>query len=318
MHPEAKEAQIGVVRQWAASSSLPGWNPQDVPTSRVTFRKGAAIKLIGPLTEVADVADIALACASGPRPARVYRPLGTGGRGTVIYVHGGGYAVGGLEEADAECRRLCSSIGCNLISITYRLAPEHPYPAGIEDAVDAIRAVRREEAGFKAGAIAVLGVSSGAGIATAAMRRLIAAHDAPSAALVLLSPWLDATLSLPSNQLYATGCFQEMSQMRDFQRLYVGDTGVDLAAPELSPARHPVPANWPYTIILAAEMDPLADDAALFARRLSEAGVRHAVRYSRGHLHGFHTWWQRMPSIAPDLAWLDEAVGDALSDMRRD
>jgi len=311
MHPEARAAQIDLVRDWAAQSGVPGWDRANASASRDTFRAAAAIKLTGPPPEVAEIRDIMIALPSGDRQARVYRPDPARELPTIIHVHGGGYVVGGLVEADPECRRLASSIGVNVVSITYRLAPEAPYPAGVEDVVHAIHAVRAGAAGFATGRTAVLGVSAGAGLAAAAVRRMLETRAEPIAALALLSPWLDLTLTLPSCALYGTGYFQELSQLVDFRALYLTN-GMDPAHPDLSPARHPVRKDWPHTILFPAEMDPLADDSALFARRLSEAGVSYELHYAKRMLHGSHTWWQRVPSILPDLAWLDAAIGRAL------
>ncbi|AIT82099.1 alpha/beta hydrolase fold domain-containing protein [Novosphingobium pentaromativorans] len=312
IHPEARAAQIDLVLDWARKAGLQGWNSKDCPTSRETFRAASAIKIVSPLPDLAQVSDISLSLRSGKRPARLYQSSLERDLPTIIYVHGGGYVVGGLVEADAECRRLAHSIGANLVSITYRLAPEYRYPSGIEDVQDAIGAICAGEAGIPCDRFAVLGVSAGAGLAVAAIRRILDEGGRKPAAAALLSPWLDLTLSLPSCDLYGTGHFQELSQLLDFRALYLPDGMTATARPELAPARNPLPENWPSTILLAAELDPLADDTALFQRRLAEAGIDHQCRYARGHLHGFHTWWQHMPSILPDLAWLDSAIASAL------
>jgi acetyl esterase len=152
-------------------------------------------------------------------------------------------------------------------------------------------------------------VSAGAGLVAAVTRRFVEAGRPLVGTLALLSPWLDMTLTSPSTYLFATGHQLERPSLLGFCRDYI-PSGVADAHPELSPARHPVPGGWPRTLILAAGCDPLSDDAALFARRLDEAGVSHRTRFVPGMLHGFHGWWQRMPAIASDLAWLDEGLQD--------
>jgi len=239
--------------------------------------------------------------------ARFYDARDTRDRGPlIVFFHGGGFVFGDLDIYDAACTDIALGLDLPLLSIDYRLAPEHPWPAAIEDVVDVVRLIAGGGLGKAPRRIALMGVSAGAGLAAAATRRLAASGDNPVELLALLSPWLDLTLSSPSATLYGTGFFQELSQLADFADAYA-PAGADRAHPEMSPARHPVTPGWPRTILLAAELDPLADDAALFARRLAEAQVPHDIRYARGMLHGFHTWWHRI-DIEEDLAWLDDRL----------
>jgi len=306
INPQAARSQIELVRDWALRNRVPPWAEQTAPQAREIFREAAGIKLTGPPPEVARVQTVSLAASGGPLQGRVYTPEGGASDAVLLYVHGGGYMVGGLEEADAEVRRLARAMSTPVISFRYRLAPEHPWPAAIEDVVDVVRLIAGGGLGKAPRRIALMGVSAGAGLAAAATRRLAASGDNPVELLALLSPWLDLTLSSPSATLYGTGFFQELSQLADFADAYA-PAGADRAHPEMSPARHPVTPGWPRTILLAAELDPLADDAALFARRLAEAQVPHDIRYARGMLHGFHTWWHRI-DIEEDLAWLDDRL----------
>ncbi|MCO5066868.1 MAG: alpha/beta hydrolase [Rhizobiaceae bacterium] len=313
IHPQAYAAHIQLVGDQARRAGIPAWRADNVVQGRESFRWLATVKLTGAPPAVADVRDIVLDLGHGRRPARFYKPDAAGDLPTLIYVHGGGYVVGGLDEVDAEARRLASSLPANVVSISYRLAPEHQWPAAIEDTHDAIQAVMAGRAGLPAGPVLVLGVSAGAGATVAAVRRLIELDQPLPSALVLLSPWLDLSLSSPSYALYRTGYAQETSQLADFRDLYV-PSGMDLAHPELCAVRHSLPDNWPHTIMLAAERDPMADDAALFERRLREANARCELRYMRGMLHGSHTWYQRIPALAEDLGWLDDCIRRQFSD----
>jgi acetyl esterase len=126
-----------------------------------------------------------------------------------------------------------------------------------------------------------------------------------------MSPWLDMTQTLPSNDIYATGHMLERSALDLFAEAYRGKDG-KLDHPEFSPARHPVPKEWPQTLMLSAECDPLADDAAIFARRLAEADIPYDWRVARGFPHAFHAWVGQLPSSALDTEWLDGRIRDWL------
>jgi acetyl esterase len=260
---------------------------------------------------MAAVDDVELPARGGPRPARVYRPSARPGPFTLVYVHGGGYVVGGIDESDAECRRFATSLRCDVVSVSYRLAPEHPWPAGVDDGEDMLRAIAGGAVAGLGGPIGLAGVSAGAGLAAAVVRRSLAGGPSPVRLLVLMSPWLDTTITLPATHLYATGYILEREPLIGFCRAYIPD-GVSDSHPELSPVRHPVPAGWPETVLFAAERDPLADDSSLFARRLAEAGIDHHVRFVPGMLHGFHGWWDHIPAIKPDIDWLDGLIASRL------
>jgi len=306
IHPQA-QAVMAMIAEWNRQQGAPARTQQSLEQSRELMRRMAPLRRRGPVQEMAAVDDLTLPARGGPRRVRVYRPAASPGPFTLVYVHGGGYVVGGIEESDAECRRFATSLGCDVVSISYRLAPEHPWPAGVDDGEDVLRAIAAGAVPRLSGPIVLAGVSAGAGLAAAAMRRLLADGPSPVSLLVLMSPWLDTTLTSPATALYATGFILERESLAGFCRAYV-PAGVPLDHPELSPARHDVPAGWPETILFAAECDPLADDAALFARRLSERGTPHHVRFVAGMLHGFHGWWDHIPAIAPDIAWLDDLV----------
>ena len=306
IHPQA-QAVMTMIAEWQREQGAPPRTEQTLEQSRELMRRMAPLRRRGPLQEMASVEDVNLPARGGPRRARVYRPAPTAGAFTLVYVHGGGYVVGGIDESDAECRRFATSLGCDVVSISYRLAPEHPWPAGVDDGEDALRAILAGAVPGLAGPVVLAGVSAGAGLATAMVRRTLAGGGSPVSLLVLMSPWLDMTLTSPSIQLYGSGYILERESLAGFCSAYCPDAGA-LGHAELSAARHEVPAGWPETILFAAERDPLADDAALFARRLAEAGIRHHLRFAPGMLHGFHGWWDHIPAIAPDIAWLDGLI----------
>lgn len=307
IHPEAKGI-MDLLAQWQRDNAVPPRSEQTIAQQRHFGRRTAELRLAGEMPAMARVEDVTLPTRGGPRAARVLRPVVGEGRPTFVYVHGGGYVVGSVDETELEARRFAMATGANVVSLSYRLAPEHPWPAGVDDIEDALIALDGGAvAGLDTARLALAGVSAGAGLVAAATRRLVEAERPIVGTLVLLSPWLDTTLTSPSTRLFATGHQLERTSLESFCRDYI-PAGAPDDHPELSPARHPVPAGWPFTVILAAGCDPLVDDAALFARRLEEAGIPHRIRFAPGMLHGFHGWWQRLPAIAPDLAWLDDSI----------
>jgi acetyl esterase len=310
-HPEA-EALARLVAAWQQEQGVPPRQQQSLAQTRDLLRRMAPLRWRNAPIEMASVEDVILPTRAGPRLARVYHPQNSTGQFTLVYIHGGGYVVGGVEEFDPECRRFAKALGCDVVSITYRLAPEHPWPAGINDGEDALAAIVGGAIPRLNGPIVLVGMSAGAGLAAAICRRSVLAGASPLRLLVLLSPWLDMTMTLPSAELYATGYQLERDMMLECCGYYI-PSNVPATHPELSAARNPVPPGWPETILFAAACDPLADDAALFARRLAEAEVPHHLRFAAGMQHGCHGWWEHLPALKPDLDWFDAAVQGAVA-----
>lgn len=309
LHPEAR-ALMARLATWQRENAVPPRAEQTVAQQRHYGRLTGELRAADGLPAVAESRELTLPTRSGPRRARLIRPLVQEGLPTLVYVHGGGYVVGSIDETELEARRFALATGSNVVQVSYRLAPEDPWPAGVDDLVDALAAIRDGAVeGIDGARVTLAGVSAGAGLAAAATRRLVLQVDHSIGQLVLLSPWLDMTMTSPSGEIFASGYQLERQSLLAFCRDYIPE-GTDPGHPELSAARHPVPQGWPRTILFAAGCDPLVDDAALFARRLDEAGVRHVIRVVPGMLHGFHGWFQRLPSLVPDLAWLDEEIRD--------
>ena len=300
-------ALIALINNWYSAQNAPPREKQSIEQARELTRRLAQLRWRSGALEMASIEDIDLCTRSGPRRARVFRPMFETAQFTFVYVHGGGYVVGGIEDFDPECRRFANALGCNVIALSYRLAPEDPWPAGIEDVEDAIFEIYQNKIPNLKSAIILAGASAGAGISAAVCRRFLDAKITPIKLLVLLSPWLDMTLTQPSTSLYAEGFQLNLSMLQSFCRQYIP---IEIANihPELSAARNSVSKDWPETILFAAECDPLADDAALFSRRLSEAGVRHHLHFAKGMQHGCHGWWEHIPSLRSDLEWLDKTI----------
>jgi acetyl esterase len=309
LHPEVT-ALISRLTAWQQENGVPPRTGQNFPEQRHWGRVQFPLKNTIEERAGVDVEKSTIATRGGNRPIRVYRPEAGAALPTVVFVHGGGYAVGGLDDVHHEALRLAKELPANVVSISYRLAPEHPWPAGIDDGEDIIEAIAAGAiTGLATQAIAFGGVSAGAGLAVAVTKRLMAKGNSPIGILFLMSPWLDMTQTLPSTQLYATGHILERSSLDLFIAAYRGkDTPME--HPELSPARHKVPENWPATVILSAECDPLADDAAVFSRRLAESDIPHVWRVARGMPHAFHAWVGQIPSATVETEWMDGRIRD--------
>jgi acetyl esterase len=241
----------------------------------------AALRMFGPAGRVASVENLD---ASGV-PVRVYRPA-VGELPGLVYCHGGGWVAGSLVSHDPLCRTLASRSGCAVIAVDYRLAPENPYPAGVEDAwtVTAWATERFSR-------LAVAGDSAGGQLAASVALR---ARDAGlSLALqVLIYPATNYGFDTQSYRDNTEGPALTAAQMRWFWAQYVQDKA-RADDPDCSPLRAPELAGLPPTLVLSAEYDPLRDEAEAYARRLEQAGVPVALRRYDGLIHGFI----RMPAV---------------------
>ena len=307
LHPEIT-ALIKLQGQWVVDNKVPPRTEQSFADMRRWGRAQLPLKNTIETRAGVTFEDISLPARGGERRVRVYRPESGTSLPTIIFINGGGYAVGSIEDTHHETLRLAASIPANVVSIRYRLAPEHPWPAGVDDGEDILDAITKGAIpGLARERIAVGGISAGAGLAVAMAQRALAKGRSPIDLLILMSPWLDMTGTLPSVDVFGTGYFLEKPSLASFTNAYLGN-GVTADHPELSPARHPVPAHWPQTILLSAECDPLADDAALFARRLAESDIAHTWRVARGMTHAFHAWVGQVPAAVPETDWMDARI----------
>jgi acetyl esterase len=259
---------------------------------------------------VAGVRDLAVEGPGGPVALRAYRPAGEGPLGVVAYLHGGGWMLGDLESCDAVCRALARAAGALVVQVDYRLAPEHGFPAGLEDAIAALRWLgeRAGELGGDPARLAVAGDSAGANLATVAARRLRGEVALRHQALIY--PVCDAGLNTPSFREFATGHGLSAAGMRRFWAVYLD--GADGLEPDASPLRAPDLAGMPAAYVLTAEEDVLRDEGEAYAEALRAAGVPVTLRRWPGTIHGF--WrWQRASAVArAAVAEVGAAVGAAL------
>lgn len=236
---------------------------------------------------VASVRDTTVPGGAGPVPARIYRPEGAGPFPTVAFFHGGGYVIGNLDTHDNMCREICRGAQAVLVSVDYRLAPEHPFPAGIEDAVAAARWVvaHAQELGGN-GVVAVAGDSAGGNFSAVVAQQL---RDAgiPLAAQFLIYPAVDhAAAAYPSAKQNAKGYFLEVETMAWFFHHYAGHVA-DTLDPRLAPLQAASLAGLPPAVIMTAEFDPLRDQGIAYAEALRAAGGQAELIQGAGMIHGF-------------------------------
>ncbi len=220
---------------------------------------------------------------------RVYQPVGDGPFPVLLWMHGGGWVVGSLEENDGVCRRLCKEAGAVVVSVDYRLAPEAPFPAAAEDTYAALCwvAANGDKLNADTSRIAVGGESAGGNLAAVAS---LISRDRGGPAItfqVLISPVVGTPADgRPSYQEFAEGYFLTKDSMEWFFQHYPRDAA-DLDNPYLVPLRAKDLSNLPPALVITAECDVLRDEGEEYAARLTEAGVPcELVRYE-GQLHGF-------------------------------
>lgn len=232
-----------------------------------------AVRLQRPPVEVTGVHDVDLGF-----PVRVY-PGGPGA--VVVYVHGGGFVLGDLEVADRPCRALAAASGATVVSVGYRLAPEHPHPGPVRDCLAAVRWARG--LGER---LMLLGDSAGGALVAGVSMLLHDAGEPLPARQVLLYPTLAPPTDTPSMVERADGPFMTRRELEWFWGLYLHGAEPDpLAAPLLATDL----AGLPPTTVVVAELDPLRDEGRAYARRLGEAGVPVELVDYPGAVHGF--WW---------------------------
>jgi acetyl esterase len=247
---------------------------------------------------------------AGAIPIRIYRPAGLPRRApALVYYHGGGWVLGGIRSHDAACRALAEEAGVAVVSVDYRLAPEHRYPAAADDALAAFLWVAREaEAlGLDPARLAVGGDSAGGNLAAVVsqdLRQGALGAGGPAPALqLLIYPATDMTRSLASHRKFASGYLLDDASMTWFLDAYAPDVARRLE-PRASPLFADELAGLPPAIVLTAGYDPLRDEGRAYADRLEQAGVSVRYRCLEGMVHGF---W----SMAGVVAAAREAFGEA-------
>jgi len=284
----------------AMLASAPPWPPtrsQPVPTLRANVR---ASSLAFPRLELpfASIVDRRIPGPAGEIPVRVYTPEGAGPFPLIVYFHGGGYVVGDLDTQDGIARALGFGAGAVLMSVDYRLAPEHPFPAGPDDCWAATRwaAANAAELNADPERLAVAGDSAGANMAAGVcLRARDAGAPAIRAQLMFYGSCNYPSEPTPSAIEFAGGPLLTGDDVAYFWELYLRDPDSEQHDPLASPARAADHRGLPPAWMGTAEVDPSRDDGEAYVARLARAGVpTELVRYA-GMVHGFVSWVGILP-----------------------
>lgn len=267
---------------------------------------------------IADIHEELVEVAGGPDqiPVTIYRSekaLAGGAAGAVVMFHGGSWFTGDRAGADARSRLIADTHDVVVVSVEYRLAPEHQFPIPGEDCYEATAwtAEHLGELGVAGDWLAVAGESAGANLA-AVVALLAQRRGGPRLALQVLEiPALDLSLSSPSVAKYAHGYVLDRDDMQWCVQVYLGDH--DPKDPLASPLWAPDVAGLPPAVIFTAECDPLADDGRRYASRLSKAGVDVYHHQFPGQVHGSQQLTRLLPAARE---WRDDllrSIGDSLA-----
>jgi acetyl esterase len=240
---------------------------------------------------VAEVVD--LRANAGAMPVRACRPSGSErGRAlpVLVYYHGGGWTIGDLDTHDVLCRQLANGSGCVVVSVDYRKAPEHRFPAAVDDGLEAVRWVRANAValGVDASRLAVGGDSAGGNIAAVASLLARDAGDPPIAFQLLLYPVTDLRLATESYRRNGQGYLLTRENMVYFRAHYIDDPA-QWSDWRASPLLHPDLSRLPPALVLTAGFDPLRDEGLAYAQRLSQEGNRCTYVCFERQIHGFMT-----------------------------
>jgi acetyl esterase len=269
---------------------------------RKKFRDDA-LEFQGELAPVARRVDVTVELDDRILNARLYEPENVESTALGIYFHGGSFVLGDLDTHEGLCRRLSFDTGLRMLAVDYRLAPEHPFPSALNDAIDVIRYVisHRGEFGSSDARLVVVGDSAGANLATVAVS-LLRDYGLGIAAQVLLYPTLGPELVTNSAHQYGTGFLLNLDDLRHDYRQYLGEWA-DHTDPRITPLLCRDLVGVAPAIIVVAECDPLRDEGVAYAGLLSHFGVPVELLEGEGMVHGF----LRMGGAVPEaLAILDD------------
>jgi len=284
---------------------------------RRLFRESlGALDHAGQPADVHSVDTETIAGPAGPIRIRIYQPHGDGPAAAVCYFHGGGWVIGDIDTHDGTCRTLCHRTGAVVVSVDYRLAPEHRYPAALDDceAATAWLADNAGRLGADPGRLAVAGDSAGGNLAAAVTLRARRPGGPALRAQALVYPALDFTSERPSVRANGEGYLLTAAAMRWFCAQYLGDA--DPADPMASPLLADLATGpaLPPAVVAVAEFDPLRDEGRAYADALEAAGVEVRLLEFPGLVHGF----LGLGALSPASARATEQVWAAFATLLTD
>ena len=287
----AAQALIDLIR----AQGIPSYHTLPVEAARAMYRDRRSFAQPEPLA-LPEVRELVLPGPAGAIRARLYRPSLEGPLPALVYFHGGGWTIGDLDTHDTLCRELAAASGCAVVSVDYRLGPEHRFPAAVDDAVAATRAVAREAGalGIDAGRLAVGGDSAGGNLAAVVALAARDAGDLPLVWQLLIYPATDLRHQAPSHQRNGEGFLLTTDNIGWFRANYLASDAEreDWRASPLLAVDH---SRLPPALVLTAGFDPLVDEGRLYAERLSAAGTTVTSLCFERQVHGFITMGRVIP-----------------------
>jgi acetyl esterase len=247
------------------------------------------LEMGGRAAPIGEMVDRTFAGPAGRLRVRIYRPAGTVARllPAIFYFHGGGWVMGSLEGYDLVYRYFCARAGCVVVAVDYRLAPEHKFPAGIDDAVAAYRWLQAEatELGIDPARIVIAGDSAGGNVAAVAAQ-LLRNEARPPCLQWLIFPATDFSFDTPSYRTCGEGFMVTRAAMEWFRGHYLNGPS-DIGDPRASPLKASDLAGLPPALVYTAGFDPLRDEGQAYADRLTAAGVKTIHHEFDSLIHGF-------------------------------
>jgi acetyl esterase len=283
LHPEVEALR----RRWIAAGRRP---VRELSATEARDAERAGLEQRGEPEPVAEVSAGDLPGPAGRIPIRVYRPQAVQPLPALLYFFGGGWVTGSLDAGDAVCRRLANSTPCAVVAVSYRLAPEHPFPSAVEDCYAATRWVAEHGAELRVDPrrLAVGGASAGGNLA-AAVARLALEKGGPSLRLqILVYPLLNYRADTPSMQETVDTVFFDRDDVAWCWAHYLRRES-DGDSPLASPLRAPDVRGLAPALVITAEIDPLRDQGERYAARLAAAGVPTELVRFEGMVHGFYS-----------------------------
>jgi acetyl esterase len=306
----ALDPQVKALLDGMAEAGAPPISEQSPEEARLA---GAVLGQLSVPEQVASVEHRTLPGPAGDLAVRIYRPdadTPTDGAPAMVWFHGGGFVIGSLDTADGICRALCRRSGVTVLSVDYRLAPEHRFPAAPDDCLAAFDWVRQRagELGLDADRIAVGGDSAGGNLATVTAL----ARRGQVAFQLLVYPVTDLTMTSESYQRNAEGYLLTADAMGWFLQHYTTDAE-QKHDPRVSPLfEHDLAGSAP-AFIMTAEYDPLCDEGEAYGKRLVDAGVPVQVKRYDGMIHGFLQMSALVDATGPALDDAAAALRDGLA-----
>jgi acetyl esterase len=289
-------------------TGVPATHTLSVPVARAQYE--ARVAIMAPPAPVATVAERTIQGPGGDLKLRIYHPPGQGPFPVLAFFHGSGFVLCSLDTHDGMCRNLCAGAECIVVSVDYRLAPEHKFPAGLNDCVFATHwiAEHARELNGDANRLALGGDSAGGNLAAAAALRIRDEGGPALCGQLLIYPVTDYhTPGTPSYHENAEGYGLTRDTMRWFWDHYLGDPA-DAAHPYASPLRARDFSGLPTALVVTAEYDPLRDEGEYYAEKLRSAGTSCVVSRWHGMNHGFFFWVGLVAkageAMAESCAWL--------------